>query len=311
MHFLRHGCTRWLPLLAVPLGLLSASSLRAGSGAVEFPPVRTVALNHAGVSLRFAGIPAGSFAMGTAADSPRFQRDEGPLTVVEFTRPYWLGQTEVTQEQWEAMGFAHKSYHSGKDLPVTNITWEQAMEFCRKLTKRERAAGRLPDGYAYTLPTEAQWEYACRAGTSTVTYGGDLTVRGENDAPELDAVSWYAGNSSQFYNGRGWNTAAWPQKQYPGGTAGIRRVAGKKPNAWGFYDMIGNVMEWTGDWYAGYATGSVTDPAGPPSGEVRVYRGGAWNSSAIWCRAANRAGSEPGIRHVNLGFRPALIPVRQ
>lgn len=272
MHFLRHGCTRWLPLLAVPLGLLSASSLRAGSGAVEFPPVRTVALNHAGVSLRFAGIPAGSFAMGTAADSPRFQRDEGPLTVVEFTRPYWLGQTEVTQEQWEAMGFAHKSYHSGKDLPVTNITWEQAMEFCRKLTKRERAAGRLPDGYAYTLPTEAQWEYACRAGE-----GGDY-------AGELNELAWYSANSE----------------------GETHAVAQKRPNAWGLYDMHGNVLEWCADWYGGYAGGRRVDPQGAESGTVRVIRGGSWGYGPVFCRSAYRVRLRPDSRWVIVGFRVAL-----
>ena len=149
------------------------------------------------------------------------------------------------------------------------------LNFCRKLTERERAAGRLPEGYAYTLPTEAQWEYACRAGT-TGDYAGDL-----------DSMGWYSSNS-------GTTTHAVGQKQ---------------ANAWGLHDMHGNVWEWCADWYGNYPGGSVTDPTGAPWGVARVFRGGGWAESVGGCRSANRGGSGPAGYIHDLGFRLALAPV--
>jgi formylglycine-generating enzyme required for sulfatase activity len=240
----------------------------------ELPGEKTVPVGGKAVKLVLAGIPAGTFAMGTDPSAPRFQRDEGPLTVVHITRPFWLGRTEVTQEQWESLGLPNKSFHSGKDRPVTNITWEQAMEFCRMLTRNERRAGRLPEGYVYTLPTEAQWEYACRAGES-----GDY-------AGELDDLGWYSGNSEG--------------ETHP--------VGQKRPNAWGLYDMHGNVLEWCRDWYGSYAGGERADPKGVPAGSVRVIRGGSWGYGAVFCRSAYRVRLRPDSRWVILGFRVALSP---
>jgi formylglycine-generating enzyme required for sulfatase activity len=192
------------------------------------------------------------------------------------------------------------------DLPMHYVNWEEAMEFCRLLTQRERAAGRLPAGYAYTLPTEAQWEYACRAGSQTALPTGPIEILGKRNAPALDQIAWYGGNSSQGYDGSGWDTKDWPEKQYPGGTAGPRKVGMKAANAWGLHDMLGNMFEWTSDWYGAYPGGSVTDPSGAASGTYRVFRGGSWDDTAAYCRSAFRGGNTPGNRNNDLGFRVAL-----
>jgi formylglycine-generating enzyme required for sulfatase activity len=204
---------------------------------------------------------------------------------VTLTQGYWLGKTEVTQAQWETLmgttvaqqrdkaGPELPLWGQGPDYPMYYVNWDDAMEFCRKLTKRERSAGRLPEGYEYQLPTEAQWEYACRAGT-TGDYAGNL-----------DAMAWYAQNSG--------NT--------------IHPVAQKRANAWGLYDMHGNVGEWCADWNGNYPGGPVRDPTGPTSGGLHLSRGGSWNFLAPYCRSASRW-LDPGIRFFNQGFRLALAP---
>jgi formylglycine-generating enzyme required for sulfatase activity len=220
----------------------------------------------ADLGLELLPMAAGSFTMGSGSDAHE----------VTLTKGYWLGKTEVTQGQWEALMGNSLSYFKGSDRPVENVSWEDAMSFCRKLTERERAAGRLPEGYAYILPTEAQWEYACRAGTT-----GDY-------AGSLDSMGWYDQNS-------GGQTHA---------------VGHKQANAWGLYDMHGNVWEWCADWYGNYPGGSVCDPSGAASGTSRVYRGGGWDSPATGCLSAIRIRFGPGYRGYYLGFRLALSSVR-
>jgi formylglycine-generating enzyme required for sulfatase activity len=199
-----------------------------------------------------------------------------------------LGATEVTQGQWEAlMGSTVRQQRDkenskwplrgeGSEFPMYYVSWEEAMAYGRKLTERERAAGRLPEGYEYTLPTEAQWEYACRAGT-TGPYAGDLA-----------AMGWYDGNSGKT----------------------THAVGQKRPNAWGLYDMHGNVSEWCHDWYNRYPASSVTDPANASSGSARVHRGGSWSDTAARARSAYHFGYPPGYRVTHLGFRVALSAVR-
>lgn len=204
-------------------------------------------------------------------------------TEVTFTRGYWLGRTEVTQEQWRAVmeNLPSPSFFKGSDRPVENISWQSAMEFCRKVTDRERAAGRLPPGYEYTLPTEAQWEYACRAGT-TGPYAGDLM-----------AMAWYE----------------------PNGGNQTHPVAQKKPNAWGFYDMHGNVGEWCRDGYAGYPGGKVEDPMngydGPSAAMTRIIRGAGYGNTAGQLRSAARYRMILSYTGPGTGLRLALTPVRQ
>ena len=226
-----------------------------------------------GLNLELVPIPKGRFVMGSVISG---KYNESPVTQVEITRPFWLGKTEVTQAQWAVlMGNNPTAYDKGADRPVTHVSYDDALEFCRKLTAQERAAGRLPSGYEYTLPTEAQWEYACRAGTT-----GDY-------AGSLDSMGWYDGNSGK--------------ETHP--------VAQKRPNAWGLYDMHGNVWEWCRDWKGGYSGGTVRDPVGPSSGADRVARGGGWSGASTFCRSANRDWNEPGERNYNLGFRLALSSV--
>ena len=161
------------------------------------------------------------------------------------------------------------------------------MDFCDKLTEQERAAGRLPNGYKYTLPTEAQWEYACRAGTTTALNSGkDLSDK--KQCPEMDEVGWYKYNSDE---------ATHP-------------VGQKQPNAWGLYDMHGNVWEWCLDRYGAYPTSAVTDPTGPDTDSIPVLRGGSWCDYARNCRSAMRYNSNPGDKFRICGFRVALAPVK-
>ncbi len=234
------------------------------------------------LGLELMPIPAGSFALG----STNGEANEQPVTQVQLTRPFWLGKYEVTQGQWQAvMGMSAQQQRNkadrswpmcgeGVDHPIYYVSYYEALVFCEKVTLGERAAGRLPEGYEYTLPTEAQWEYACRAGT-TGDYAGNLA-----------SLGWY----------------------YPNSGRTSHAVGQKQANAWGLYDMHGNVWEWCWDWYGDYLGGTVTDPTGAASGTHRATRGGCWSSSAPGCRSAYRCRGEPGGRGGSLGFRLALAP---
>jgi formylglycine-generating enzyme required for sulfatase activity len=229
------------------------------------------------LNLEMAYIRPGTFTMGSPASESGRSNDEGPQTQVTLTKGYWLGKTKVTQAQWEALMGSNPSSFKGADRPVEQVSWNDAMEFCRKLTERGRSAGRLPEGYEYTLPTEAQWEYACRAGTPS-PYGGD---------GNLDDMGWYSRNSGRT----------------------THPVGQKLANAWGLYDMHGNVWEWCLDWEGNYPGGAVRDPTGPASGISRVLRGGCWNRDAFGCRSAYRVWYDVGISDDDLGFRLALSSV--
>lgn len=200
--------------------------------------------------------------------------DEKPATWVTLTQPFWLGRTPVTQGQYASVMGANPSCFKGDDLPVETVSWEDAMAFCQKLSGREQAAGRLPPGYAYTLPTEAQWEYACRAGTT------------DDPAGDFDTMAWDHDNS--------------------GGTP--HPVGAKAPNAWGLTDMHGNVWEWCRDRYGAYPGGELTNPPGPALGAFRVLRGGSWSNDASLCGSATRLYGDTGFRINHVGFRVALAP---
>jgi formylglycine-generating enzyme required for sulfatase activity len=229
------------------------------------------------LQLELIWVEPGSFTMGSPAEEPQRNKAEGPQHRVTLTQGFWLGKTEITQAQYEAVTGANPSTfkHVGPQAPAERVSWIDAMAFCRRLTERERSAGRLPEGYAFTLPTEAQWEYAFRAGT-TGAY-----------PDEPDAMAWNSGNS--------------------GGTT--HPVGQKRPNRWGFHDMSGNVLEWCLDWYADYPREPATDPTGPRRGHYRVARGGSWRTGAESGRSAARGGGSAGRLDYTLGFRVALCRV--
>jgi RNA polymerase sigma factor (sigma-70 family) len=264
--------------------------------------------------IAFRWCPGGKFKMG-----------EGDDTIdVELTKGFWLGETEVTQGQWQKLigtspwsgrtGVGARASNDttppneGSDYAASYISHDDALSFCKKLTTQEQAAGRLPKSWKYSLPTEAQWEYACRAGTKTKFSFGD-------DVSQLSQYAWFTGNVDNV------------KKPY------AHRVGLKKPNAWGLCDMHGNVWEWCNDWYASKRSGGkdpvgpITppppgpppDPVGPitppppagPSGRNRVIRGGSWVDVALGCSSANRGDYNPRLGNSVQGFRLAAVPAGQ
>ncbi|MFH0964648.1 MAG: formylglycine-generating enzyme family protein [Planctomycetota bacterium] len=221
----------------------------------ETPP--DILSNSVGMSLKL--VPPGSFTMGSGLGDA----DEVPVHKVSITKPFYMGVTEVTQTQWKAVMGDNPSHFEGDDRPVEQVSWNDASAFCRKLSEKE--------GATYRLPTEAEWEYACRAGTTTELYwGGDWN----------DALSWVG-----------------PP------TAGETKPVGTKPaNPWGLYDMIGNVWEWCEDAYAPYAPGDQVDPK-PTEGPKRVCRGGGAYSVWRYARSAARGNGPPDDKDYHLGFR--------
>ena len=209
---------------------------------------------------------------------------------VILTRDFYLGKFEVTQAQWKAV-MGNNPYPSkfiGDNRPVEKVSWNDAKEFCNKLN--DKYAGKLPAGYKFDLPTEAQWEYACRAGTTTAFSYGKAS---DPYIMNFDGNSQLGGGTEGIYRGETVDV----------GSLGYR-------NAFGLYDMHGNVYEWCRDWYADYPNRSVTDPVGPSSGSYHVYRGGSWDNYAKLCRSAYRRSDSPGVRNSYLGFRLALVPAQ-
>ena len=235
------------------------SSARSG----DSDPLGAAPMGPAG--MEFVWIPAGKFRMGSTS-SEAFE-DEQPVTQVRISRGFWLGKYEVTQAEWEAvMGSNPSSFNGCGHCPVEEVSWNDVQDFISRLNAQE---GRE----VYRLPTEAEWEYAARAGTKGDRYG------------DLDAIAWYGDTSGR--------------RTHP--------VGGKAPNAWGLHDVLGNVVEWVGDWYGDYVGGSVTDPQGPGSGPGRVIRGGCWVGAAKHSRTSNRNVSPPDVRYDFLGFRLARM----
>jgi len=289
----------------------------------------------ANTALPMSWIPPGTFIMGSPETEKGRKADEGPQTTVTLSKGYWLGKTEVTIGQWKAVtglnlrdkvnkmlsdetlyDFEGKKQtirdymhfdrnnpdkimaNEDEDLPMYFVSWNEAMDFCHKLTVQERANGRLPAGYEYTLPTEAQWEYACRATTTGATFV--LAPNKDTNYADLDAIAWYGKNSTSGYTGRGLGPTA----------AGPRKAGTKQPNNWGMQDMLGNLWEWCLDWYGPLPGGNVTDPAGPSTGTNRVNKGGSWGSGINDERSANRAKNPPNEDSAWRGFRLALSAVK-
>jgi formylglycine-generating enzyme required for sulfatase activity len=224
---------------------------------------------------------------------------EGPLHPVTLTRGFWLADTPCTQELWQAVTGANPSEFVSPRRPVEQVNWESCIAFVGALATRVAGPG-------WRLPTEAEWEYACRSGTTTDTWVGDLTILGDNNAPALDAIAWYGGNCGHELDLHGGvDASGWRDKQYLFTRAATREVKGKAPNPWGLYDMLGNVDEWCSDWHDQYSAAPSVDPVGPRTGSKRVVRGGSWYDSAGRVRAAARFAWLPSARHSDIGFRLA------
>ena len=266
---------------------------------------RWAAIEVKGVVHRLRWIYPGRFLMGSPeSEEGRYDR-EGPQHQVTLTEGFWLGETPCTQNLWQAVMGENPSRFQSPDRPVEWVSWHECHEFFEKLHN-------LVPGFLGQLPTEAQWEYACRAGTTTPTWRGGIGLRGVNNAPALDPIAWYGGNSGVGFDlDGGHDTSDWPEKQYPHTRAGTRRVALKPSNPWGLYDMLGNVWEWCRDGWdraTPYPGGDDrTDPM-VEEGSLRVCRGGSWGSLARNVRAAYRFGFVPGYRYVSVGFRLSRGP---
>jgi formylglycine-generating enzyme required for sulfatase activity len=237
------------------------------------------------IGMKLVLIPKGTFTMGSPIEEDGWEKDEKQHQV-DISNDYYLGVTEVTQGQYERVMGTNPSDNQKRDIrmsdssmyPVERVSWEDAVEFCKNLSDlpEEKKEGRV-----YRLPTEAQWEYACRAGSMTQYSFGE-------SSRSIGDYAWLQGNS----NNR------------------IHPVGQKKPNAWGLYDMHGNVWEWCSDWYDKYPKGPVSDPGGPKEGTFRVLRGGSYDCDPTSCRSAHRMWYIPSSRYLYryYGFRVALIP---
>ncbi len=234
-----------------------------------------------GVTMEFVLIPAGEFAMGSPEDELDREPDEGPARQVTITRPYYLGVYEVTQAQYEKVTGTNPAARKVPACPVENVSWDDAVAFCEKLS--------ADSGRTVRLPTEAEWEYACRAGTTTPFAFGE-TLSSETDANFDGASTTYADGAKGPYLEQ---------------TAPVGSYAA---NAWGLYDMHGNVWEWVQDWYneVYYTDAPAEDPPGPPSGADRVVRGGSFTYPPVCCRTADRLAYEPEAARRDRGFRVVL-----
>ncbi len=228
------------------------------------------------LGMKFQLIPAGAFAMGSEDGGS----GEKPVHEVEISKPLYMGVYEVTQAEYEAVTGQNPGNFKGTNNPVENVSWNEAVSFCAKLEEKEKAAGKLPAGHEYRLPTEAEWEYACRAGGKGKWCFGD-------DESQLTKYAWFTVNSES--------------KTHPVGL--------KRANAWGLHDMHGNVWEWCKDWFGDYSPGKAKDPCNNASGSIRVFRGGSWSNAAGDCQSADRGAYDgPSNQSDYRGFRVVLAP---
>jgi len=262
------------PLALLISVLVLGPALCFGQKLAEEKLPATVTVDLGGdVQMDFVLIPAGTFQMGS--DEYTGEGDESPIHKVIFTHAFYLGKYEVTQAQWTQLTGTNPSRFKGPNLPVETVSWHDCQKFL--------ALFREKTSHAASLPTESQWEYACRAGTTTPWSFGATDV-------QMNDFAWNGENSK----------------------ATTHAVGTKKPNAWGLHDMAGNVWEWCSDCYQkrGYPTGETTDPQGPTTGDAYVSRGGAWGDNSSMIRSAVRNCAGPEVANQGLGFRIALPVAR-
>ncbi len=271
-----------------------------------------VAFKVGTVTQRLRWIPPGRFLMGSPEHETvglakqDYEREwfeaEHPQHEVYITEGFWLFNTPCTQALWETVMNSNPSRFKSPNRPIEQISWDDVQEFLQRINNR------VP-GLNLILPSDAQWEHACRAGTHTALYSGDIEILGDCNAPALDPITWYSGNSGVEYDlAEGEDTSAWPDMQYPNPRSGTREVGRKQPNPWGLYDMLGNVWEWCADGRRDYGREMQFNPFGPlEPGGPRVVRGGSWFNFARLCRCAFRSHVVPDERISNLGFRCARV----
>lgn len=245
--------------------LALAAILGGGCG-----PKETIVLDIPGTTAQIMMrlIPAGTYTMGSPDWEVDRSSNEGPDHIVHISNPFYIGIYEVTQDQWDKVMGNNPSEFPAAASPVESVSWNDCQDFISELNTMNIGT--------FRLPTEAEWEYACRAGSSTRYYFGD-----DPGYSEIGDYAWYDGNSSDT----------------------THAVGQKEPNAWGLYDMHGNVWEWCSDWYDAYDSAQQIDPEGPSSGSNRVFRGGAWYNVPQFSRAAARSGVMPTYTDIHLGFR--------
>ncbi|HOD80830.1 MAG: Serine/threonine-protein kinase pkn1 [Planctomycetes bacterium ADurb.Bin126] len=265
--------TAWLTAMVLVLASeWRLSAVQADGPAGASGDAKPVSLDlGGGVKMELMPIPAGEFQMG---DKRGFD-DEQPVHKVTISKPFWMGKLPVTQEQWKAITGSGAGMFRNPASPVDSISWNHCQAFLDKLNAK--FAGR---GLHFRLPTEAEWEYACRAGSTTLFPFGD-------DESRLGDYAWFADNAEG--------------KTHPAGT--------RKANAWGLHDVCGNVWEWCSDWYAAdyYRRSAARDPAGPAEGNERVMRGGSWYRGAVHCRSAARYHGVPACPDYGGGLRVVAV----
>ena len=273
-------------LLSIPLTVIDPTG---ATNAARF--YRTVTVAPTNVSW----IPAGTFVMGSPTNELGRISNAETQHNVTLTRGFYVGKYLVTQTNYLSLINTNPSWFKTNNVtmnwPVEQVSWNDATNYCAKLTQQERTAGRIFTNWFYRLTTEAEWEYACRAGTTTPFYYGTNLTSG---MANFDGEHEYISGTGTVFNASG------TFLDRP------TTVGSYQPNARGLYDLVGNVREWCQDWYAGYTTNSVSDPQGPGTGTQRVYRGGCFNAAGVLCRSASRERTGPSNTGNTLGFRVVL-----
>jgi formylglycine-generating enzyme required for sulfatase activity len=275
--------TSWSPLVVLPnpTGAIIQSNIGTVSSEFRFYRASTGGDLAWADPNRFAWITSGTFVMGTPTNEVDRSSNEGPLTMVTISRGYWIARHETTEAEWQSV----TGQGSSSAAPVVNVTWDAATNYCALLTEKERQAGHIDANWVCRLPTEAEWEYAARAGTQTRFSFGDDPLYAE-----LPQYAWFFDNN--------------------GGVEGaVHPVETKSPNPWGIYDMYGNAWEWCSDLYGPYPGGSVTNPQGAATGTDHVFRGGGPNQPGSRCRSAFRNNRWPTYTDRGMGVRVVLAPV--